>query len=67
MQMEGNRKQDRQEHAGFARVEERHVMLRAGQGAQDLPLQEEGPGQGSALSSPGMKARTPVRDLGGIP
>lgn len=42
-------------------------MPRAGQGARDMPPREEGPGQGSAHCSPGLKARTPVCNLGGIP
>lgn len=67
MQKEGNRKQDGREQSGFATAEERHVMPRAEQGAPDVSLREEGPGQGSALSSLGLKARTPVCDLGWIP
>jgi len=67
MQREGNRKQDRQEEAGSARAEERHVVPGAGQGAEDVPPREEGPGQGWVLSSLGLEAGTPVCDPGGIP
>lgn len=67
MQREGNRKQDGRDQAGFAKAEERHIVPRAGQGARDMPPREEGPGQGSAHCSPGLKARTPVCNLGGIP
>lgn len=65
MQTEGNHKQDGQEHAGLARARERHVITRVGQGTPDMPPQEEGLGQGSALSRPELKAGTLECDRGG--
>lgn len=67
MQTEGNHKQDGQEHAGLARARERHVITRVGQGTPDMPPQEEGLGQGSALSRPELKAGTLECDRGGSP
>lgn len=65
MQTEGNHKQDGQEHAGLARAGERHVVTRARQRTQDMPPQEEGLGQGSALSRAELKAGILECDLGG--
>lgn len=67
MQTEGNHKQDRQEHSGLARAGERHVVTRVRQRIQDMPLQEEGLGQGSALSRAELKAGILECDLEGSP
>lgn len=66
-QTEGNHKQDGQEHAGLARAGQRHVVTRVRQRTRDMPPQEEGLGQGSALCRAELEAGILECDLGGSP